>query len=128
MGDNTLSLILPFSLLIVLIFLYWRIRWKRLKSYPSPILGLIEIWEKYNGEKVLTINKYSHGISIDDKTITKSYWSFIAEEVIRHIRGKRNVQVLFLGLGANASSGIINRNNPQVKQTIIEIDENIIRA
>ncbi|OGG12919.1 hypothetical protein A2773_01790 [Candidatus Gottesmanbacteria bacterium RIFCSPHIGHO2_01_FULL_39_10] len=128
MGNNTLSLILPFSLLVVLIFLYWRIRWKRLKSYQSSVLGLIEVWGKYNGEKVLTINKYSHGISIDDKTIRRSYWYFIAQEVIHHIKQKNDAQVLFLGLGANASSGIIHRGNPHVKQTIIEIDENIIQA
>lgn len=115
-------------ILFLLLLLYWRIRRKRLKAYISDILGLIEVWEKYNGEKVLTINKYTHGISIEDTSIVKSYWYSIAQEALHHVGNKKNPEVLFLGLGANASSRIIYKENPRVHQTIIEIDNFIIQA
>jgi spermidine synthase len=100
----------------------------RLKKYSSPLLGTIEVWQKFNGEKSLTINRYTHGISTNLKTINKSYWFTIAEEALKHCEKKRNPHVLFLGLGANTASNIIAKNNPLIHQTIIEIDPFIIQA
>ncbi len=110
-----------------LLWMYWRIRVKKLKSYDSPIIGLIEIWQKYNGEKILTINKYHHGISIDDPSIKTSYWYYIAQQALK-ATDKKEPQILFFGLGANASSRLIEQKNPQAHQTIIEIDPFIIEA
>lgn len=113
---------------LLLVFFVWLIRRKKLKEYHSSFLGLIEVWEKYNGEKVLTINKYPHGISTNLKNVEKSYWYYIAQEALRHIQKKKKPEVLFFGLGANTSSRIIDLENPKVHQTIIEIDKNIVEA
>ncbi len=115
-------------LIIVLMSCFWRLQIKKLKEYHSPILGLIEIWEKYNGEKILTINKYHHGISTDAKSFKKSYWYYIAKQALDHIKHQKKPEVLFFGLGANASSRTIDQQNPQAHQTIIEIDHSIIEA
>lgn len=117
-----------FFLILIFVYFLHRIRRKKLREYRSAILGHIEIWEKYNGEKVLTINKYPHGISIEDKSITKSYWHFISKRTLEHIESKKRPRVLFFGLGANTSSRIIQQKNSHVSQTIIEIDKYIIQA
>ncbi len=128
MQHTNLELPILLVLICFLLLCFWRLRVKKLKEYHSDILGLIEIWKKYNGEKLLTINKYHHGISTDDKSITRSYWYFIAQQVLNHIKDKKQSEVLFFGLGANTSSRIINDQNPQAHQTIIEIDQSIIEA
>jgi spermidine synthase len=115
-------------IIVILLIPLFVIRRKKLKEYHSDKLGLIEVWQKYNGEKILTINKYPHGISIDRKSISKSYWYFIAKEALHFIHNKRKPEILFFGLGANTSSQIINNDNPTIGQTIIEFDKNIIQA
>lgn len=100
----------------------------RLKKYTSPLLGSVEVWQKFSGEKSLTINKYTHGISIYKKSISKSYWYHIAKITLDHCRSKKQPKVLFLGLGANTSSLLVARKNPATHQTIIEIDDSIIKA
>lgn len=123
----SLQLILVIILFILLV-IFWRIRRKLLRVYQSDTLGLIEVWEKYNHELVLTINKYSHGISTHDKSIVCSYWYVIAQEALGHVYKRKDAEVLILGLGANTSSRIIDQQNPKVHQTIIEIDRYIIQA
>lgn len=100
----------------------------RLKKYQSPLLGSVEVWWRLNGEKSLTINNYTHGISTNVSSITKNYWYTIAEKAVQHCQDKKSPQVLFFGLGANTSSRIIAQKNPQIHQTIIEIDSYIIEA
>src|SRR5579885_3468276 len=91
-------------IMAVLLGVIWRLRIKKLKIYDSPISGPIEIWQKYNGELVMVNKNCHHGISINDKSISKSYWYKVAEEVLNKIQQKKAAQVLILGLGANTSS------------------------
>lgn len=128
MQQNFTQLIIPLILIPILLFFYWRLRLKKLAFYKSPLLGKIEILQKYNGEKVLTINSYPQGVSIKDKSIEKSYWFAIAKEVVQFCKNKTNPQVLMLGLGANAIPNLIAGQDHQINQTIIEIDKYIIQA
>jgi len=56
MQQNITGLIIALILVPILLFFYWRLRLKKIAFYNSPILGKIEIFQKYNSEKVLTIN------------------------------------------------------------------------
>jgi len=127
MDDTGLALV-SLALIPPLLWCVHRLRIKKIKQYKSEISGLIEVLEKYNGEKILTINKYHHGISINQKDFDKSYWYFIATTALQHLKKKSHPEVLFLGLGANASSGIIDRKDPKIHQTIVEIDKYIVEA
>lgn len=127
MQQGFFQLIIPLGLTPILLLVLWRIRLKKLAAYPSSSLGKIEVWEKYNGEKVLTINSYPQGVSINDKSIKKSYWFSIAESVIKFCQGKQNAQVLMLGLGANTIPNLIAKSNSKIFQTLVEIDQDVIR-
>lgn len=122
------ALVIPVLIIPLLLLLLWRIGLRRLKIYHSPLLGKIEVFKKYNGEKVLTINSYGQGISIDKKSIAKSYWYKIAQEAVKFCQNKKHPQVLMLGLGANTISSLIGKMNPQIHQTIVEFDGYIIEA
>lgn len=113
---------------IVLIILIWRLRLKRLKTYYSPLLGRIEIFEKYNKEKALTINNYVQGISIEYPSVEKSYWGYVSNFVVNFCKNKKSPEILMLGLGANSISALIAKKNPRIQQTVVEIDSEIIRA
>lgn len=128
MQPNTLSLIIPAALIPILLLALWRIGLWKLKSYHSPLLGKIEVFRKYNGEKVLTINSYAQGVSVEQKSITQSYWFFIAKKIFDFCQGKKDPQILMLGLGANTIPNLIVRLNPQIHQTLVEIDKCIIEA
>lgn len=124
---------MQFNLIFILIiagllWIVWRLRVKKLRIYQSKISGPIEIWQKYNGELVMVNKNCHHGLSIDDKSITKSYWFKVADQVLKQVRGKKSAEVLILGLGANTSSRIINQKSPQTKLTIVEFDPAIIQA
>src|SRR5581483_9696753 len=115
-------------IMAVLLGVIWRLRIKKLKIYDSPISGPIEIWQKYNDELVMVNKNCHHGISIEDKSIAKSYWYKVADQVLNHIKSKKSAEVLFLGLGANTSSRIVNQKSPRTKLTIVEFDPVIIQA
>ena len=116
------------GLVAFLLFVLSKLYIRRLKKYYSPISGLVEVWQRPDGEKYLTINGAVQGISIDQPSIKASYWYFIAEKVLKHCKTKHQPHVLFLGLGANTSSLLISRQNTKIQQTIIEIDQLIIDA
>ncbi|MDO8638057.1 MAG: hypothetical protein Q7R43_00660 [Candidatus Daviesbacteria bacterium] len=128
MQQNFTSLIIALILIPILLFFYWRLRLKKIAFYNSPILGKIEIFKKYNGEKVLSINSYPQGVSIEDKSIAKSYWFKIAEIVRNFCKNKKNPKILMLGLGANTIPSLIALKSSSLHQTIIEIDKYIIEA
>lgn len=128
MGYNFIQIIIAAALLSVLIFIYWRINLKRLRIYKSPLLGKIEVLQKYDGEKVLTTNSYIQGVSVEKKSIKKSYWYAIAEETVKFCLSRKNPQVLMLGLGANTISNLIAELNPSIQQVIVEFDQLIIQA
>lgn len=128
MQQNITQLIIFLIIALILLFFYWRLRLKKLEIYKSPLLGKIEIFKKYNGEKVLTINSYPQGVSIEDKSIAKSYWFKIAEIVAQFCQNKKSPKILMLGLGANTIPNIIALKNHKIHQTIIEIDKYIISA
>lgn len=128
MQQNISNLIIPLIVTLILLFFYWRLRLKKIAFYNSRILGKIEVFEKYNKEKVLTINAYPQGISIADKSIEKSYWFAIAEIVCQYCKNKKEPKILILGLGANTIPSLIAKKNPKIHQTIIEIDKYIISA
>lgn len=122
------QILIPTLLIPILILLLWRIGVRKIKSYNSPLLGKVEVYQKYNGEKLLAINSYAQGVSINHPSIKKSYWYKITEEATRFVKGTANPQVLMLGLGANTISSLINKLNPKVYQTIVEFDGTIIQA
>ncbi len=117
-----------FIILLVCFYILWRYRVKKVQTYISPRLGTIVVWEKYNREKLLTINNFSQGISINDPTVKKSYWYKIASCVLEVCKKNKNPKVLILGLGANTIPLLIQKENPRVFFTIVEIDEHIIHA
>ena len=123
-----LQFLVIFILIIVLFYIRKRVSWKRLQRYESKISGHIDVSEKYNGERVLMTNYFVQGVSIEQPSIRKSYWYRIASETIKRAKGKRNYTVLFIGLGANTSSLLIHRENPNIRQVIVEIDPLIVRA
>lgn len=128
MQQNFTQLIIPIFLTLILLFFYWRLRLKKLTFYKSPLLGKIEIFQKYNGEKVLTINSYPQGVSIEDKSIKESYWFKVSDIVCKFCQNKKDPKVLMLGLGANTIPSLIAQKNPKIYQIIIEIDKYIIEA
>ncbi len=115
-------------LTILLLLMLSKVYIRRLKHYTSPLLGDVEVWQRVNGEKYLTINKSVQGISIEKSSVKKSYWYFIAQKVLDHCKKRASPHILFLGLGANTSSLLISNKNPKIHQTIIEIEEIIIDA
>lgn len=116
------------TILLVCLYILWRYNIKKLQTYISPLQGSVVVWEKYNKEKLLTINSYSQGISIADSSIKKSYWYKIARRVLEVCKKKKNPHVLVLGLGANTTSLLIQKENPKVFFTIVEIDKQIIQV
>lgn len=128
MQQNFSQLIIATSFIPILLFIYWRIRLKKLKAYQSKILGKIEVFEKYNKERVLITNSYIQGVSIHDKSIEKSYWFAVAESAVKYCQGKNDPKVLMLGLGANTIPNLIAKLNPKMHQTIVEIDNFITQA
>jgi spermidine synthase len=123
-----LQLLIPTGLVLLLFLLRRRFRWRLVKRYASQISGHIDICEKYNGEKVLMTNYFVQGISIEHPSIKKSYWYRVAEAILIHSKRKKNVRVLFIGLGANTSSLLINQKDTSIHQVIVEIDPLIIQA
>lgn len=128
MQQNFLDLILPLIVVFLLLAALWRIGLRRLKTYHSPLLGKIEVWQKYNGEKLLTINNYAQGISAEKESIKQSYFYRIAKEVAAAGKNCRTPQVLMFGLGAATVPTILSRLNSNFEQTVVEIDPQIIAA
>lgn len=128
MRNNVFPLVLSLLLTVASLFVYWRISWWRQARFKSRISGLVEIFRKYNGEKILTINRYPQGISINHPSIKRSYWYKAALLTNRWTVNKNHPQVLILGLGANTISGLIYQLSPQIHQTIVEIDQIIIQV
>ncbi len=126
--NNLIESTVAIVLTVVLLMLYYRIRLKKLKGYKSPLLGKIEVFQKYSGENILTTNGFAQGISTDQKDIDQSYWYRVAQEVVKSCQNKKSPRVLFLGLGANTSSSLIGRMDPKINQTIIEWDPLIVQA
>lgn len=128
MQQNTYQIIIAAASIPILLAALWRLNLRHLKTYQSKISGRIDVLQKYNGEKVLNINSYPQGISIEKSSIKKSYWYKIAELSVNFCTSKKNPQILMLGLGANTISNLIARLNPRVKQTLVELDPDIIDA
>lgn len=128
MQSNTIQIIIPLTVIPFLLLALWRIGLRRLKKYNSPLLGNIEVWQKYNGEKLLTINAYAQGVSAEKESIKKSYWFAIAQLTAKFCQNKKDPQILMLGLGAGTVSNLIAKLNPQIFQTLVEFDEFIIAA
>lgn len=125
--DKDLAVLVISLIGLCLIFILKRLTVKRLATYHSDILGTIEVWQKYNQEKVLMINNFPQGVSIKDPSITKSYWYFIAEQTVKFCQDKANPKILILGLGAGTISNLIFSFDQNITQTIIEIDQLIVQ-
>lgn len=128
MQQDTTQIIIALAAIPILLILIWRIRLKRLALYQSKILGKIEVLKKYDGEKVLTTNGYLQGISIQKKSIEQSYFYTVAFEAVKFCQDKNKPIVLTLGLGANTIPNLIAKLNPNIQQTIVDIDADIIQA
>lgn len=116
------------GMIIGLLYFRRRIHWKLVRRYKSEISGNVDVSEKYNGERVLMTNYFVQGVSIGQPSIKKSYWYAIAEEMLKHCKTKKKPVVLFIGLGGNTSSLLVNRKNPAIHQIIVEIDPTVIQA
>lgn len=128
MQQNTYQIIIAAFSIPLLLAALWRLNLRHLKTYQSKISGRIDILQKYNGEKVLNINSYPQGVSVEKPSIKKSYWYKIAELSANFCSSKKNPQILMLGLGANTIPNVIAKLNPKIKQTLVEIDPWIIDA
>ena len=117
-----LQLLVPVGLVSLFLYLRKRLRWILIKRYESPLSGNIDILKKYNGELVLRTNYFVQGVSIEQSSIRKSYWYAVAQEILKQSRKKKNPTVLFIGLGANTSSLLINNQDTKIHQVIVEID------
>lgn len=122
------QVIVPIILIPILLFIYWRLRLKKLANYKSEKLGEISVIEKYDKERVLTINYYAQGISIEKESIKKSYWYTAADITVNHCKNIKNPKLLMLGLGAGTISSLIEKLSPTIHQTIVEFDDKIIQA
>lgn len=130
MGESFLKLIIPFIVTPVLLIILWRIRLKKLATYNSALLGKIEVFEKYNGERVLTFNNYPQGLSHDKKDIEKSYWYTVAEQTVTYCKSRKNPEILMFGLGACTIPNLIKKlsKGPTLYQTIVEFDPLVVKA
>ncbi len=123
-----LDILITVILIAMLLLILKRIRHKRLVVYHSKLLGKIEVVQNYNREKVLTINTFPQGVSIHHHSIRHSYWYMVAKEVINHTKSLKSPKTLMFGLGANTISSLINKLNPKIHQTIVELDPLIIKV
>ena len=125
-----LNYFFPLILISMLIglFLEKRFSIKKLQEHKSKHFKKIIVWQKHNGEKLLTTDNFSQGISINSSTISKSYWYKQAEICEKYCKNKKNPSILFLGLGAGTGPQLVNKSNPKIKQTIIEFDKKIIEV
>jgi spermidine synthase len=123
-----LNYFLPIIFVSILIGFYLEKRFgiKKLQECKSRHFKKIIVWQKHNGERLLTTDNFSQGISIDNPDISKSYWYKQAELCENYCKNKKNPSILFLGLGAGTGPQLINKKNPKIKQTIIEFDKKII--
>ncbi|KKS68853.1 hypothetical protein A3A14_01230 [Candidatus Daviesbacteria bacterium RIFCSPLOWO2_01_FULL_43_38] len=128
MQPNIFPIIISITIITALLAALWRIGLRKLKSYNSPILGKIKVLQKYNGEKVLTTNSYIQGISTEKDSIKLSYWYCVAKQAGDFCKRVKDPEVLMLGLGANTIPNLISHLNPAAHQTIVEIDDYIIKA
>lgn len=128
MWPSYYEIIIPAASLPILLLALWRIGIRNLKTYRSPLLGKIEILQKYNGEKVLATNSYPQGISVEQKSIKESYWYAVAKLAADRCQNKTYPKVLMFGLGANTIPQLIAKLNPHIHQTVVEIDPLIIQA
>lgn len=119
---------LIFVSILIGLFLEKRFGIKKLQEYKSKHFKKIVVWQKHNGEKLLTTDNFTQGISIDSPTISKSYWYKQAELCEKYCKNKKNPSLLFLGLGAGTGPQLVNKKNPKIKQTIIEFDKKIIEV
>lgn len=100
---------------------------KTLKTYKSPINGILEVKQTFNGQKKLFLNLATQGLGPFSKGVEKSYWYYMAQRTTWFCANKPNPKVLILGLGANTVSGIINKQNPEVELTLVELDPTIVQ-
>jgi spermidine synthase len=129
MQHNFFPLIFAFSLILISLWVLRKIGIWKIKSYPSPILGKVNVSLKFNnGEKILSINNYDQGISLGNNKPELSYFYRVAKSAVDFCQHKNHPQTLMLGLGANTVSGLINKLNPKIHQTLVEIDSQIIQA
>ena len=117
---------LIFASILIGFFLEKRFSIKKLKEYKSTHFKKIIVWQKHNGERLLTTDNFSQGISINSSDVSKSYWYKQAELCEKYCKYKKNPSILFLGLGAGTGPRLVNKMNPKIKQIIIEFDKRII--
>jgi spermidine synthase len=129
MQQSFFQIIIPLLLIIPSLLLLHQVGIWQLKKYKSSLLGEIKIYLKFkNKEKILAINNYDQGISVENNQVELSYFYRIASLAAKHCQGRKNPQALMLGLGANTVSNLIARLNPQIHQTLVEFDPQIVQA
>lgn len=128
MWNIPIEIIINGAIIPPLLWLYFRLRVKKIREYSSEISGKITIAQKYNKELVLLINNYDQGVTINDKSIKNSYWYLIAEKAIQFCLKKKDAKILMLGLGGNTIPSLIAQANLEIHQTLVEIDPIIIGA
>jgi len=126
-----LEVILILFFLIIYLFLLGKVRnqfgIRKLVTVHSPRTGEIIVWEKKNGERLLTTNGFSQGISVGKNSLSNTYWGYQVEQILKKTTRRKNPSVLWLGLGAGTGTILLSHKNPKINQVIVEFDPQIIQ-
>lgn len=117
-------------------FFVWRVRTDKLnifKTVKGGKFGPIHLIRQPYGEVILQMCGVTQGIDARTFVEDKSYWHKAAELVVevgrsKKEKGKRNFAVLYLGLGGGTIPWLVNKELPEVRQVVIEIDSKVIQV
>ncbi len=76
----------------------------------------------------MVFNNCVQGISIQQPDFSKSYWGYVADITTAAVKNISHPSILHIGLGANTISAAISKKNPDIHQTIVELDPVVIKA
>lgn len=128
MSQEQLQLIITSSLLIVCLLVLRKTYLKKIKIYHSPISGEIGVFQRVNGEKLISLNGYLQSVSIEKTDINQSYWWVISQQILKFVKDIEKPQVLMLGLGGGTIPKLVSKFNPNIYQTIVEIDKMVVKV
>lgn len=93
-----------------------------IKTVESPVSGKIELVRTMGSEIWLKMYGITQGIDARTFRDRKSYWHKTAEVILEHLRGKKNVSVLYFGLGGGSVPYLVNERHTSIVQTVVEVD------
>jgi len=129
MRYDDISIIIGIILLIPLLFLILKkLQFKVFARYQSTVSNEIIVRENIFNEKSLDFGAYPQGIDYTAPKIAQTYWYYMAEMALQKITNCPDAEILHIGLGASTTPHLIAQKNSLAKQTIIEIDPQVIEA